>query len=233
MKYYPRQTGRIVQWAGGQRTQGSSYHIHGFNFLQLEVLDLKAVYPSVGSPNSKIPKGVTFGSISRPEKIADVSYNNFIFSLLKERPELNYLYTGRKQDIHVVPDTVRSMPNAVHIGWVEPEIAIEQYAIYLEPFPWGGGEMSFLALKTGLSYLTLSTKENSECGIFDILKLVADSGPAILQHSFCRTKDELRSKLLQLADDLPLRQTRGDAWRSHIQSWRPTGTGPWVDFHMN
>jgi len=93
--------------------------------------------------------------------------------------------------------------------------------------------MRYLALRSGVPYLSLGTQENIQYGVFDVLRLVADSGPAILQYSFCMTQDELRSKLLQLADELPLRQALGDAWRSHIKGWRPNGACDWIDFLMN
>jgi hypothetical protein len=233
MKYYPLQVGRIAQWAGGKRTASESYSIHGFDFTQLETLDLSSEQAVARGENRKSPSGLTFGSISRPEKIADVNYNKFVESVLYERPSLTYLYTGHRKDLPVIPDTVLQMRNSCYIGWVEPVVAIRDYTIYVEPFPWGGGEMSFLALRSGVPYLSLGTQENIQYGVFDVLRLVADSGPAILQYSFCMTQDELRSKLLQLADELPLRQALGDAWRSHIKGWRPNGACDWIDFLMN
>jgi hypothetical protein len=232
MKYYPWQTGRIAQWAGGRRAAGEYYSIHGFNFLQLETLDLEADYALDGVQISPAPEGVTFGSISRPEKIADLDYNHFIESILVECPELTYLYAGRQEGINVIPEAVRRMPNAAHIGWVEPAVAIKNFAIYLEPFPWGGGEMSFLALKAGVPYLSLGTEENIRFGMFDFLRIIASSGIEILQYSFCSTREELRQKLLQLADDPALRQQLGDAWRAHIASWRPSDTERWYEFFM-
>lgn len=232
MKYYPWQAGRIAQWAGGRRGAGEHYSIHGFDFLQLETLDLEADYTPDGVQSSPATEGITFGSISRPEKIADQDYNRFIESVLGECPDLTYLYAGRQENINVIPEAVRRMPNAAHIGWVEPAAAIKNFAIYLEPFPWGGGEMSFLALKAGIPYLSLGTEENIRFGMFDFLRLIASSGADILQYSFCSTREELRRKLLQLADDPVLRQQLGDAWRLHIASWRPGDTERWYEFFM-
>lgn len=233
MKYYPWQAGRIAQWAGGRRSGGECYSINGFEFLQLETLDLEAEYTPVGLVSSSEPKGITFGSISRPEKIANPDYNCFIQSVLSDRHDITYLYAGRQEGIHAIPNTIRQMPNAEYIGWVEPEVAIKDFAIYLEPFPWGGGEMSFLALKSGVPYLSLGTEENIRFGLFDFLRLIADSGPDLLQYSFCNTQEELRGKLLQLADDPALRHMLGDAWRTHIASWRPSDLDTWHNFLMS
>ncbi len=234
MKYYPRQAGRIVQWAGGRRTNDELFTIRGCNFLQLETLDLvgdlEPELASSAATSQAAEHAVSFGSISRPEKVADLSYNRFVEALLHERPSLHYLYAGRPEAVQVIPNSVRSLRNAVAIGWVNPAAAIGQFAIYLEPFPWGGGEMSLLALKAGIPYLSLGTEENIRFGMFDFLRMIADSGPDILQFSFCSTVNELRSKLLQLVDDAALRRQLGDAWRKQVNDWRPSDIDRWYHF---
>lgn len=237
MKYYPRQTGRIAQWAGGRRTTDELFTIRGCDFLQLETLDLGVdLLPEPATstaPRQATGQTMTFGSISRPEKVADPSYNRFVETLLRERPSLNYLYAGRPDAVQVIPEAVRSLRNATAIGWVNPESAIRRFAIYLEPFPWGGGEMSLLALRAGIPYLSLGTEENIRFGMFDFLRLIASSGPDILQFSFCKTTDELRSKLLQLVDDATLRHQLGDAWRKQVKDWRPGDVERWHHFLTN
>jgi len=233
MKYYPWHAGRIAQWGGGRRSIDEYYNIHGFNFQQLQTLDLGVDTASADVASTSKSQGIAFGSISRPEKIADTSYNRFVESLLRKRPDLTYLYAGRQESIKVIPGAVRHMKNAVHIGWVDPAVAIKSFSIYLEPFPWGGGEMSLLALTVGVPYLSLGTEENIRFGLFDFLRMVASSGPEILQYSFCNNIDELRFKLLQLTDDAALRQQLGNAWRVHIASWRPSDMSRWYDFLMN
>lgn len=234
MKYYPKQAGRIVEWAGGRRTAEEMFTIRGCNFLQLETLDLGVdLLPesAISTTTSQATEqAMNFGSISRPEKVADPSYNRFVEMLLRERPLLNYLYAGRPDAVHVIPEAVRNLRNAIAIGWVNPAAAIRQFAIYLEPFPWGGGEMSLLALRAGIPYLSLGTEENIRFGMFDFLRLIAESGPEILQFSFCKTVDELRAKLLQLVDDATLRRQLGYAWRQHVNDWRPGDIDRWHQF---
>lgn len=241
MKYYPLQAGRIAQWAGGRRTTEERFPIRGCDFLQLETLDLGVdLQPELPTPmasyqasNQAAEQPITFGSISRPEKVADPTYNSFVAMLLRERPSLTYLYAGRPEAVQVIPEAVRNLRNAIAIGWVHPASAIRQFAIYLEPFPWGGGEMSLLALRAGIPYLSLGTEENIRFGMFDFLRLIAVSGPDILQFSFCRTIDELRSRLFQLIDDEALRRQLGDAWRKQVESWRPGDVERWIDFLTN
>ncbi len=234
MKYYPKQAGRIAQWAGGRRTAEEMFTIGCCEFLQLETLDLGVdLLPeaATGTTTSQASvQAMNFGSISRPEKVADPSYNRFVEMLLRERPSLNYLYAGRPDAVHVIPEAVRNLRNAVPIGWVNPAVAIRQFGIYLEPFPWGGGEMSFLALRAGIPYLSLGTEENIRFGMFDFLRLIASAGPEILQFSFCETKEELRSKLLRLADDADLRRELGDAWKKQVDDWRPGDVERWHQF---
>ena len=234
MKYYPKQAGRIAEWAGGRRTAEEMFTIRRCDFLQLETLDLGVdLLPesAISTTTSQATEqAMNFGSISRPEKVADPSYNRFVEMLLRERPSLNYLYAGRPDAVHVIPEAVRNLRNAIAIGWVNPAAAIRQFAIYLEPFPWGGGEMSLLALRAGIPYLSLGTEENIRFGMFDFLRLIAESGPEILQFSFCKTVDELRAKLLQLVDDASLRRQLGYAWRQQVNDWRPGDIDRWHQF---
>jgi hypothetical protein len=230
MKYYPWQAGRIAEWAGGRRRMGDFFSYSGFDFLQLETLDLSVEFSTRSEGSFNASGKTTFGSISRPEKIADPTYNKFIESILRDHTELTYLYAGRPENVHVIPNSIRTMTNVEPLGWVDPTEAIEKFTIYLEPFPWGGGEMSFLALRAGVPYLSLGTKENRRFGLFDFLQQVAASGPDILQYSFCNSVEELRSKILQLTETPNLRKQLGKSWQSHITCWRPSDVDRWVDF---
>ncbi len=228
MKYFPWQAGRIAEWAGGRRNTEDRYEIHGFSFLQLQTMDFSTGALPVGAPGDA--PSHTFGSISRPEKVADPVYNRFVASILAERPDLTYLYAGRAEGIKVIPESVRSLPNARHIGWVDPATAIGRFGVYLESFPWGGGEMSFLALRAGVPYLILGSEENIRFGLFDFIRLIAESGPSVLQYSFCRDESELRARLITLIDDPEARRALGTAWREHLASYKPADADRWAQF---
>lgn len=231
MKYYPLHAGRIQSWAGGQRDEAAFYSIRDCRFEQLAILDLSlsAEMRDDQTPGKLLGK-MTLGSISRPEKIANSDYNDFVISLLDQHVEWLYLYTGRPESLSVLPESIRNHPRAKSLGWVDPLQVIHQFSIYLEPFPWGGGDMTLLALESGRPYLTLETEESRRFGIGPFIKIIANQQDEILQFSFCRSLDELRERFLQLAADADMRYRLGEAWKKAIASYQPRGVERWVDF---
>jgi glycosyltransferase involved in cell wall biosynthesis len=231
MKYYPLHAGRIQSWAGGQRNDDDFYSIRGCAFEQLPVLDLK-LSGAVGTSASAevISEKVTIGSISRPEKIANADYNDFIKSLLDQHTDWLYLYTGRPESLSLLPEIIRKHPQARALGWVDPLQVINKFSIYLEPFPWGGGDMTLLALESGRAYLTLETEESLRFGIYPFIQIIANNRDEILQFSFCKSLEQLKERLLILAANPELRNQLGDAWRRAIAEYQPRGVERWVDF---
>lgn len=234
MKYYPLHTGRIKEWAGGQRDATEFYNINGCNFLQLPVLDLCVI----GNDKVDIDKNRKsdikyFGSISRPEKISDDKYNEFVKDLLNQLEGWRYLYAGRLESVQLIPSVVRDHANAQYLGWVNPLETIKNFSIYLEPFPWGGGDMTLLALQAGCPYLTLETDENKAFGIMQFLKIIAMNGRKILGFSFCKNKAELKNRFIKLSNDAELRMDLGLAWREAILSYRPSMIDNWKNFLLH
>jgi hypothetical protein len=226
MKYYPLHSGRIRHWFGGYHTQDKYYQINGYDFEQLPILDLK-----LDKRDKKIKvknESLTIGSISRPEKIANQGYNQFIFDVLENNPSITYLYTGRYEDTSVIPEKVRKHSQSEALGWVDPSVAVSRFSIYLEPFPWGGGEMTLLALESGLPYLTLETKENLEVGFFKFIKYIAENRDPLLQFSFCRSIPQLEERIEKLSADPYLRHQLGQAWRQTILDHEPKTLGSWI-----
>ena len=228
MKYYPIHAGRIRWWFGGYRGPTSHYRIKSCDFEQLPMLDPLLSKSSQLGQQRKIYRGaVRVGSISRPEKISDHHYNHLILDLLVRHRAVQYLYTGREESLSLIPDATRLHEQSVWLGWVDPVSAIQQFDIYLEPFPWGGGEMSLLALEAARPYLTLSSNENVRFGIYSLIKFIADQGDPILQFSFCRSVLQLRQRLEQLVTDCDLRQHLGQAWRRAVVSYHPPDIDGW------
>jgi hypothetical protein len=228
MKYYPWHTGRIKTWFGGYRNSETYYRINSCNFVQLPVLDLQlSKSPQLGQ-RAQIDQGaVQVGSISRPEKLTDQHYNSLILDLLARHRTVRYLYTGREDSRTLIPGATVLHERSVWLGWVDPISAIQQFDIYLEPFPWGGGDMSLLALEAARPYLTLSSKENLRFGIYSLIKYIADQGDPILQFSFCRNVLQLGQRLDLLVNDSDLRQKLGNAWRDAVLGYRPPDTNGW------
>jgi hypothetical protein len=227
MKYYPLHSGRIRDWFGGYRGPGRYYQIKNCKFEQLPILDLR-LHNTLISQLQRDPEPLTFGSISRPEKISSPGYNQFIFDLLDSHISLNYLYTGRQESLHLIPENIRLHPQSKALGWVEPSISISNFSIYLEPFPWGGGEMTLLALESGLPYLTLETKENIEFGIYGFIKSIAVGNDPILQFSFCNSMSILRERIGILISNSSMRNQLGRAWRQALLSYKPPDIDGWI-----
>lgn len=228
MKYYPQHAGRIRGWFGGYRNNGTHYRIHGCDFEQLPVLDLqlaKHPYPELSTTVEGQP--VTIGSISRPEKLTDGQYNRFVLDVLARHERLHYLYTGQPETLALIPDPVRRHERSTGLGWVDPVSAIQQFDIYLEPFPWGGGDMSLLALEAGRAYLTLSSPENVRFGIYSLIKYIADQGDPLLQYSFCKNMIQLRQRSDELVADHSLRQRLGQAWKKAVQHYKAPASDSW------
>jgi hypothetical protein len=229
MKYYPLHSGRIKRWAGGYRSSDDYYMINGCKFEQLPILDLQVAKHGHEERHNQI-ESINIGSISRPEKICDSAYNQFILQLLKANPKLNYFYTGRIEATEVLPETIRKHPRCFGLGWVNPSEAIAKFSIYLEPFPWGGGEMTLFALSAGLPYLTLETAENQQFGIYGFLRFLAEGQDPVLQTSFCRSKNQLRDRVSQLVNDYELRRVLGESWQRLIHSYKPPQLCAWRSF---
>jgi hypothetical protein len=76
MKYYPKQAGRLTAWAGGKRTSHEFYTKNNEMFLQLPILNLnhtldEGLQKYFYDKNKKV---LTFGSISRIDKINNIEY---------------------------------------------------------------------------------------------------------------------------------------------------------------
>jgi hypothetical protein len=234
MKYFPLHAGRFSAWGCGRKDQGSHFTVQACSFQQLGVLK-----PSIDSGlKAKRPKNLkrvgqtklNFGSISRPEKVGDAHYNQFVLSSLEQHPELNYLYAGRENTLQAIPAPVRQHPRSQTLGWVQPEVAIAEFDIYLESFPWGGGDMSLLALASGLPYLILDTPQNRTIGIFQFLEVIAAERDPVLQWSFCDSITTLSSRLEALLKDADMRYELGQAWASAVNNYTPNDSKAWLSF---
>jgi glycosyltransferase involved in cell wall biosynthesis len=195
----------------------------------LDIQPAKNIYYKSYKENIDNNNQLTIGSISRAEKISSEKYNNFIYKLLDSQPTLTYLYTGEQSSISLIPERIRSHTRAESLGWVDPFTSISRFTIYLEPFPWGGGEMTFLALEHGLPYLILETKESLEVGIYGQIKCIAQDRDPILQFSFCGSISELNERIDKLVKNPELRFKLGQAWRQTFMDYQPQLMNHWRD----
>jgi hypothetical protein len=237
MKYFPKQVGRISDWGCGRKNSQSIYIHNNDEFTQLSVLNPANNKFHESNSNRKIfninQHKIRFGSISRPEKISNVEYNNFVLKLLNDNNNIMYLYTGREENCDRIPSQVRHHAHSYSLGWVEPEKVINEFDIYLEPFPWGGGDMTFLALQTGTPYLTLDTPQNRLVGVYEFLYYLTINQSEILQFSFCDSLETLNYRFNMLIKDKFFGKELGKAWAKVINNYRPIDSNSWIKFLLN
>lgn len=229
LKYFPMQSGRIKEWACIRRTEEAYLYEKDQRFTQLSLLDLN-VARFINKEPFRHTQNLTFGSISRKEKTTDYSYERFVSDKLRIHPELYYLYTERIEGKSSSAGQTGRDPKAVNLGWVNPEKAIGEFSIYLEPFPWGGGEMSFLAVNSGIPYLTLDTPENRSVGLYLTLELIAKPRHQILKASFCKSLDHLSSTFDELVSNKDFRESIGIEWKKAASIYQPINPTNWLTF---
>jgi len=219
MKYPPFQAGRIAEWGTGRSNYDRFILQNSECWTQLGILDLRPfgdlAQTTLQVRNSDL---ISFGSISRIEKILNPDYLNFIERILDDNKQLIYLYTARDSEVRMLPQKFIEHPRVRNLGWVKPEEAIIKFDIYLDSFPWGGGDMSLLALSSGIPYLTLSTPENKRFGIFRFLTHLGKDNE-VISKSFPISLANLGETLLSLAKEPILRQSLANEWRLVLNAY--------------
>lgn len=235
MKYYPLQVGRFSDYGGGRGDGNTHYLINSQKWKQLSVLDLFSKL-RIGKFNYEElhKKSSTFGSISRIEKSTDDNYQKFVISLLEKKKEIAYYYCGHKSSLKLIDERIRTHERSKFIGWTDPNTSIKLFSIYLETFPWGGGDMSLLALKTGIPYLTLGTMQNKKIGIYRLLKYISSINSSdMAKEVFCDTEEDLEVKFSTMVDSFEYRQSIRNSWLTIIENYIPTDINEWEGFLLN
>jgi hypothetical protein len=231
MKYYPRQVGRIAEWAGGDEGRDDGLRtVNGEDYTALP-LNLKAI-PVVGNRVTKQSGSLVVGSISRIEKIQDPTYINLVLDLLSTTNNIEYWITGRAEDAEKVDNRLTSHPRVKFVGWVRPESFLGNIDIYLDPWPQGGGDMSFMAIANGIPYLTLVTEEGRFNGPLATIQGLARSASnsTSLNSYLCRSLEEIKAKVAELAVSAERRQICGEAWRGAVSVDQTGSDERWFRF---
>lgn len=224
MKYFPSQLGNISEWGSGIMSK----HQHNLEtkgkFTELPV----EMFPSTGS--QKIIKNkIRIGSISRVEKQLDPNYLIFIKKILDNYDQVEFLSTCKIEQLSLFPEWFTKHPRIKHLGWVNPYQTIHDFDIYLETFPWGGGDMSFLAISHGIPYLSLETKETEEIGPFNTIRAITTDYPE-LQEQLPANQDALFNQITLLIKSDDHRQHIGNLWMQAAKDWNSKGDQDWAKF---
>lgn len=162
MKYNPLQFEGIDCWVSGGCLNKNLTTINGDSWNTL--------FRPLVQRNKKVIENVDLvrlGSISRPEKINNVNYLHAIKEILLTTPNTIFLWFGRQQDDFVVNffNQYELSGRCIFRGWVDPDLALSEIDIYVEPFPFGGGEMLHNAMEIGLPFVVLDNQLNTQTGI--------------------------------------------------------------------
>lgn len=232
MKYYPRQIGRISRWAGGDDGLVGDYReVEGELFEKLP-LDLPEL-PEFDLPRQKKHhRGLRIGSISRIEKIQNGLYADTIAGLLARHPEAEYLVTGKPGDESKIPECLVKTNQVRFLGWVEPHKFLTFLDVYIDPWPLGGGEMSFLAQSKGMPYITLQTTDGLVCGplstTLHIAKTCADAN--LLLRFLPESESDFIDAFDYLSESLDNRREVGAAWKRATRAITFERASVWSSF---
>jgi hypothetical protein len=232
MKYYPLQIGRITTWAGG--ADGSSdgtREVNGEKYINLPV-ELSTLRRFEVEYSTRYNGRLAIGSISRIEKIQNDSYINVIDRILNMFPHVDYLVTGRPGDEERIPSKLKNRSQVKFVGWVSPELFLPKLDIYLDPWPYGGGDMSFMALVNGVAYLTLQTHVGQITGPLPTVKYIAMH--SISEESLNKFLPSTEQDLIQAFECLIVneknRAKAGQAWQEACTKTDLNATEDWINF---
>lgn len=228
MKYTPRICGRFSAWGGGMGKAARAKALSQIPFFEVPVrLPFSQIERSCLGQS---PTRFNFGSISRVEKIRDSRYLEFVLSILTTDTRFVYLITCRDEELITLPDDFRNHPQVRNLGWVDPKGGILDFDVYVEPFPWGGGDMSFLAITQGLPYVALRTPEMFSVGPLDTV-LSISHGHSRLDGCIATSLDEYRALIVALLTDPSERELVGASWHNAATAFQQSrGVDGWRRF---
>jgi hypothetical protein len=232
MKYYPKQIGRISQWAGGEDgSSGIGRKVNGESFLTLPA-DLHGLPRLASSRSYGLKTKLYIGSISRIEKIQDPNFYGTIKKLLKKYPFIEYLATGRPGDEKKIPRDILSTGQVTFVGWVEPTIFLGDLDIYIDPWPFGGGDMSYLAMVNGVPFITMQTELGQNAGPLSFIKHIAASSRDARKLMNCLPCDEVQffDVFESLVSSELKRAAIGRAWASACEVMSTLNDSRWRSF---
>jgi hypothetical protein len=98
------------------------------------------------------------GSISREGKIDNPQYLSIICNLLKIFPNLEFVLSGRSVRESTINyfKKFNLLNRVIQMGWVEPREGLSAIDFYIEPFPFGGGEMLYQAIANRIPFIYMT-----------------------------------------------------------------------------
>jgi len=194
MRFIPYQVGSISRWLTGG--VGNTSDIYGQPWM---IVTRPWVKEFEVTKHVKPQSKVRIGSISRESKIDSPGYLSIICNLLEVFPEAEFALTGRTIRQSTL-NTFRKRgleSRVMHLGWIEPSQGMSQIDLYLEPFPFGGGEMLYQAIANRIPFVYLAGDVGTNLAITDSYLTYIFSEDALRSHRALGEEDFfMRSKYI-------------------------------------
>lgn len=127
---------------------------------------------AIAEIRQRFPERVLLGTLARPAKIDSRPFLEAVARILRENPDVGYLWTGRTlhPGIQQFFDAAGIAERCHFIGWVDTALYARALDVFLETFPLGCGITGYQALAAGtalLSYYDENTIYGMQFGIAD------------------------------------------------------------------
>ncbi len=109
---------------------------------------------------------LTIGTLVREEKMAEPAFVHAVARLLREHPDVLYLWAGRAQPPEVMRifESHGVLARQRFLGWVNTRMASQMIDVYLDSFPAPGGFTAREAMAAGAAMVFFKSREADETG---------------------------------------------------------------------
>jgi hypothetical protein len=226
LKYLPKIVGNFSSWAGGL---GKINHANELSNLKFFELPVRFIKNKIKKTNIENKEEIIFGSISRVEKINNEEYWKFIFKILKQNTRYKYVITCKENEYEKLDVKIKNNKQIYNLGWVEPSEVIGTFDLYIESFPWGGGDMSFLAISAGIPYVIMDTLEMNKVGPIDTIREIIKSDEKLKPY-IAKDKENYYTIILELLNSKTLREDASKRWGEASKLYNSKGLDRWESF---
>jgi len=188
--------------------------------------------PQSGTSLAVKPKNINdrdvlvIGSVDRSSKKKSPEYLQTISSILRSSNS-QFLWTDGENEIS---SQLRDLfgDRIIFTGWVDPLEAMRIIDIYVEPYPWGGGDMTYLSMAHGMPLVSVSMATSmfstGNLNVYGVVSSALRHSPLPrhtkdqVTNSFCETHPDMIKRCLSLIDSLKARQEAGMAMYQFYQN---------------
>lgn len=180
---------------------------------------------------------VVVATLARDEKMLDPQYLNAIVTLLRQHPNMFFLWTGQNErsEIRLALEEGGVLERTRYIGWVNTRLYAQVVDVFLDSFPFPCGFTLLQAMAAGKPVVISATPEAAETGLWAFIRPLLDGDEGTKEeraklHALLGPQDKpllaiarnpaqyiaLAGRLLQ---DAALRKAAGEAARQLVRQY--------------